>query len=157
MKKIIIILIILFAISSQAQATDVVTGVFLHDAANFFGCSKTEGGFDIGVEAIFGKGVIRPNAGFTINARGETSKAYAGLVLGTTRPGFFASFAVGGAVQVNNVRKLGSVLLFRLALEVGYTVEGHRVSIILDHISNADLADQNAGLDILGIRYGYKF
>ncbi len=156
-KILLAIIILLSLLSSQAQAVDLVTGIFLHDVANFFGFTKTEGGLDLGIEAIFGEGIIRPIAGLMINARGETSKAYAGFVLTTTKSGPFASFGIGGAIQVNSVRKLGSKLLFRLALEAGCSIEGHRVSLIWDHISNGNLAEHNAGLDILGIRYGYAF
>lgn len=155
--KTLLIIIVILIFSSQAQATDVLIGIYLHDMANLFGFTKTEGGLDLGIEAVFGKGIIRPNAGFTINARGETSKAYAGLVLGTTKPGPFASFAFGGAIQVNSIRRLGSRVLFRLAIEIGYSLEGHRISLIWDHISNGNLAEHNAGLDIFGIRLGYAF
>ncbi len=156
-KILLAIIILLSLLSSQAQAVDLVTGIFLHDVANFFGFTKTEGGLDLGIEAIFGEGIIRPIAGLMINARGETSKAYAGFTLGTKSPGVFVSLSLGGAVQVNSIRKLGSSVLFRLAAEIGYSIEGHRISLILDHISNANLADQNAGLDVLGVRYGYRF
>ena len=42
-------------------------------------------------------------------------------------------------------------------IEAGYDFGKHRLSIMLDHISNADLGESNIGLDIIGIRYGYKF
>jgi len=100
MRRIALTLILFFTLLVPAQAIDMIVGVYFHDVAHFFGFTKTERGLDLGVEALFGEGILRPNVGITINARGHTSKAYAGLVLGTTKPGLFASLSLGGAVQI---------------------------------------------------------
>lgn len=55
-------------------------------------------------------------------------------------------------------KALGSRVLLRIPIEFGYQLtEHHRLSLMFAHVSNADLADPNQGLDTLGIRYGYWF
>lgn len=55
-------------------------------------------------------------------------------------------------------RALGSPVLFHIPVEAGYRFDGHHgVSLYFDHISNANLADHNEGLNTLGLRYGYRF
>jgi hypothetical protein len=57
-----------------------------------------------------------------------------------------------------NNKQLGSRVLFRVPIEFGFAIgKHHRISIMFDHISNADLADPNEGLDTLGLRYGFQF
>ena len=79
--------------------------------------------------------------------------------------GFFFNIGTGLAVHNgqlesddSNKKQLGSRILFREPIEFGFTFfERHRISILFDHISNADLAEPNEGLDTLGVRYGYQF
>jgi len=53
---------------------------------------------------------------------------------------------------------VGLRLLSREALEIGYQFgDHHALSVMLDHISNANTASNNEGLDSLGVRYGYRF
>jgi hypothetical protein len=55
-------------------------------------------------------------------------------------------------------KSLGSRVLLRIPLEIGYSMTDHyEISILFDHISNAYLADPNEGLDTLGLRFGYRF
>lgn len=157
MKKLEIILLMLLLLSGQAHSTELVGGLFFHDTGNLFGGTKTERGIDLGIEVLFGEGLVRPNAGFTVSMSGETSKAYAGIVIGSIDQKIFGRLSIGAAAHINAVRELGSVLLIRLALELGYSFGDHSLSFVWDHISNADLNDQNAGLDIAGFRYGHKF
>ena len=43
-------------------------------------------------------------------------------------------------------------------LEFGFRFQKkYAVSIMLDHISNASIDDQNEGLDTFGVRYGVSF
>ncbi len=79
--------------------------------------------------------------------------------------GIFANGSLGGAVHdgyLNNAppdrKKLGSRILFRESLELGYQVNPVvSVSAILDHISNANLASHNAGITSAGVRIGFRF
>jgi len=148
-------------------------GVFAHDVGKLWSHTRKEGGIDFNTEVIFGRphfqflsGLVRINLGGSIHSRRETSKLYAGLLWEyQTRWGLLLDLGFGLAVHTgelesdNMSRKwLGSRFLFRTAIEVGYALdEHHRISILFDHISNANLAVPNEGMDTLGIRYGYRF
>lgn len=148
-------------------------GVLVHDIG-MFGRSE-EDGTDVTLEARFkpfpGRfwEVIwspRPHIGVTLNTVGDTSAAYFGL---TWEWNFwrsmFLSFDFGGAVHDGKLsttkvgrKELGSRILFREAIELGFVInDRHALSIRLDHISNASLTDNNEGLDTAGIVYGYRF
>ena len=50
---------------------------------------------------------------------------------------------------------LGSNVLFRYGLDIGYRIdEVHTISAYFSHISNAGLAEENNGMNFVGIRYG---
>ena len=105
---------------------------------------------DAGAEVVFGTGIIKPNIGIDIN------KIYTGFIIESTGSGLFISLNLGGAYKLTT-RDLGSVLLFHVSVGFGHRFGSHRVSIIFDHISNADFVSYNPGLNIFGIRYGYSF
>ena len=105
---------------------------------------------DVGIEVVFGTGSAKFNLGLDIN------KVYAGFVIETTRQGLFVSLGLGGAVKIAT-RDLGSVLLFRASVGIGYRLNRHRLSVIFDHVSNGNLASYNPALNTFGIRYGYEF
>jgi hypothetical protein len=151
----------------------VSTGVLAHDVDGLWSGSRREGGVDLNVEIILSRpnlalptGIVRPNFGVTVNDRGDTSKLYAGLIWEVDTPsGIFMNVGVGAALHDGELeagrggkKGLGSRLLFRIPMEVGYTLNRrHRLSIAFAHVSNAYLADPNEGLDTLGLRYGYRF
>jgi lipid A 3-O-deacylase len=55
-------------------------------------------------------------------------------------------------------KSLGSQILFRIPIEIGYAIDRHhRLAIAFDHMSNAGLASPNEGMDTLGLVYGYRF
>ncbi len=131
-----------------------------------------EPGADINLEILFHSpdflGVIgspRPHVGFAVNTGGDTSQLYAGL---TWEWDFwrnmFVSLALGGAihdgdldVRSNDEKELGCRVLFRAAVELGYRFrQRHSLSLYIDQISNGGICDQNEGLELLGIRYGYR-
>jgi hypothetical protein len=72
---------------------------------------------------------------------------------------------LGGAVHTGNRetrdpsrKQLGSKLLFRIPIELGFEVATRqRVSLFFEHVSNAWLADENEGMDLVGVRWAYKF
>jgi len=147
-------------------------GVLYHDLGAWSGRSS-ETGLDFNAELIFTPswstlgGTIRPLAGISINDRGGTSKAYGGAVYEyewSNRS--FINLGLALAVHDGETdneeaaerNQLGSRVLFRVAVETGFTVRNHhRFSLMFDHVSNGYLADPNEGLDTLGIRYGYRF
>ncbi len=148
-------------------------GVLAHDVGKLWSHTRKEGGIDYNAEVIFGRprfkilsGLVRINLGGSIHSRQETSKLYAGLLWEyQTRWGLILDLGFGLAVHTGELESdnmdrkwLGSRFLLRMAIEAGYVLdEHHRVSILFDHISNANLAVPNEGMDSLGIRYGYRF
>ena len=97
-----------------------------------------------------------PNAGVSINTRGDTSKVYGGFLLQwETDRSFFFSTGLGLALHDGqrdtnsaNQKALGSRVLFRIPIEIGYTVDHHhRIILAFDHVSNAGLASPNEGMD----------
>ena len=53
---------------------------------------------------------------------------------------------------------LHSKLIFRLSIGVGYDLRsGNSVSLMLDHLSNAYLADKNPGTEFIALRYWHRF
>ena len=152
-------------------------GFLRHDAA-IFGSRKEEG-FDISLELLFRSpgfldvlGAPRPHIAGVLNTAGDTNQVYFGLAWQWEDVVFenvFAGFSLGfsyhdGALtrfdpdDIDQGKEFGHRLLFREAVEIGYAItEHHRLSFMIDHISNANIANNNEGLDSVGIRYGYKF
>jgi lipid A 3-O-deacylase len=77
----------------------------------------------------------------------------------------FAQGSLGGAYHDGYTgpaprgrKDLGSPVLFRESVEIGYQVTPTlSISALLDHISNANLANHNAGITSVGGRVGFKF
>jgi lipid A 3-O-deacylase len=165
--------------AAQTRVIDEIKfGVLAHDIALFD--EHVENGADLNFEALFTSpdflgliGSPRPHLGGAVNTAGNTSVGYFGLTWGTTfiedlwtsDDGIFANGSLGGALQNGYTssappgrKTLGSTALFRESLELGYRMTpAFSVSAYLDHMSNANLAAQNAGLTDAGIRFGYKF
>ena len=163
---------------SSSFINEIKTGVVAHDVG-FFGTQKEEG-LDSTFEFLFRKidynlfwlGKPRPHIGATVNMGGDTSQAYAGFTWDWKLPKrMFFNFSLGltyhngdkihspNHVQTDK-KELGSSLLFREAIEIGWNFYGKdSISLRLDHISNANLwgEDSNEGLDTFGIIYSYRF
>ena len=135
---------------------EVKIGLLYHDIAPVWGNTKIEKGVDLNAEILLGMGNFRPHIGLSINIHGYTSRAYVGYSCHIGGD-LFGAVSLGGAYIIDYVRRLGSPVLFRIAGEIGYQLGRHSVSVILDHISNANLAEHNQGLDLLGIRYGWRW
>jgi hypothetical protein len=180
LKLVAAILLLLLGLPMPARSADpllpiyqVRVGVMLHDVSGLLSRDHKEDGFDSGLELVFDRkiaelwsGVIRPNLGFTWNNRGETSKAYAGVISrwDTDSP-LSLEFAFGLTVHTGeresrdpDTKELGSKLLFRSSLELGWSLaKRQQISLYYDHISNAGLAHENQGMDLLGVRWGWTF
>jgi lipid A 3-O-deacylase len=153
-------------------------GGLWHDIG-FLG-DHTERGADVDLEMLFTSpdllsiiGSPRPHIGADINTAGDTSDAFAGLTWGISliqnlfRPGdaVYITGSLGGAYQDGYIdkapdkrKKMGSPVLFRESAELGYQVTPTiSIGAILDHISNANLAQHNAGITNAGARLGFKF
>jgi lipid A 3-O-deacylase len=157
---------------------EVKAGMLAHDVG--FLTHHVEHGADVNIEMLFTPpdllaviGSPRPHIGADINTAGATSDAYAGLTWGISLiqnlfhagDSVFMTGSLGGAYQdgyIDNApperKRLGSPILFRESAELGYQVTPViSISAILDHISNADLAQHNAGITSAGARLGFKF
>ena len=151
--------------------SEVRLGVLKHDFGPF--SSSEEHGVDVNMELLFVSPDLlefawspRPHIGATINTDGDTSQVYFGLSweFDVWRD-MFAGFSFGGSVHDGekatnrtDKKELGCKLLFRESVEIGWRFGGHHaVTAYLDHVSNANICDQNEGLENLGVRYGYRF
>jgi lipid A 3-O-deacylase len=167
---------------AQTKLVDEVKiGGLAHDVG-FLG-HHVEGGADVNLEMLFTPpdmlriiGSPRPHIGADINTDGRTSDGYFGLTWGIMLiqslfghgDAVYANGSLGGAVhdaspltgavQPAGRKLLGSRVLFRESLELGYQISPVlSISGMLDHISNANLAPRNAGITSAGARLGVKF
>ncbi len=110
----------------------------------------------------------RPHIGASINTAGDTSFLYLGLTwTWNITDALFLDLSFGGTIHDGwltshepepDRRLMGSRLLFRESLELGYRfLDHHSLSLMLDHVSNAGLLHKNQGNDDVGLRYGYRF
>src|SRR5439155_890804 len=169
------------ALAQVRLVDEVKVGILGHDVG-FLG-HHVEDGADVNLEMLFTPpdilriiGSPRPHIGADINTAGKTSDGYFGLTWGIMLiqnlfgygDGIFANGSLGGAIhdgtpltgatQPPGRKLLGSRILFRESIELGYRINPTiSVSGILDHISNANLATRNAGITSAGARLGFKF
>jgi hypothetical protein len=152
--------------------SDIRVGILAHDVP-IWSRSRSEGGVGFNTEFIFvwpnyelWAGMVHSNLGITLNSQGDTSKIYSGFLWEYLWPsGMFLNLGLGLAVHDgkletndNNRKELGSRILFRIPVEIGFLfTEHHGLSIMFDHVSNAYVAEPNEGLDNIGIRYTYRF
>jgi lipid A 3-O-deacylase len=154
---------------------DVKVGAQVHDVPYMWsGFNKEPYSVDLNFEVSFSPlvyfwgGFLRPAVGATINFAGYTSKAY---IDARWQREFENNtfFALGLGVAIHdgndesyvydpNHKLLGRRVLFHPHFEWGYRFDTRNsLSVFFEHISNADTATKNQGLDTLGIRYGYRF
>jgi lipid A 3-O-deacylase len=125
-------------------------GLMEHDIS--LGGHHVERGPDVNGEVLFPSpsfldaiGGPRPDLGASVNTAARTSYAYTGLIW-TVRPWrwLFAGFGLGGAVHDGQLD--------------GYQITSAlSLSLLVDHISNANLARHNQGLTNFGLRTGFRF
>jgi lipid A 3-O-deacylase len=157
-----------------------VVGVLAHDRGP--SSDEFEQGTDLNVEVqflplydeyLFKYGAPRPHFGANVNFDGETSFVYGGLTYTLDfSHRFFASVAGGIAVHNGALHKddeercreesdcgFGTPLLPRIALEAGMRIGGKQaITLFYDHMSHFEiLADENEGIDHVGIRYHLRF
>lgn len=148
-------------------------GVLAHDVPDLWSGFRAEpSSVDINVEALlspalpFLGGAIRPAVGGSISTVGATSSAYIDARWQyETSIGVFFAVGLGAAVHDGQLKlddldrkALGSRVLFHIPAEIGYRFDDHNsLSAYFEHMSNANLASYNEGMDRLGIRYGYRF
>ena len=76
----------------------------------------------------------------------------------------FFGIGLGAAIHDSSLKPdtrqkdLGSRVLFHVPAELGYQfTPANRLSLYFEHVSNADLADPNPGMDNIGIRFSHRF
>jgi lipid A 3-O-deacylase len=155
-------------------------GVLAHDIRVFGLGRRGEPGVDINAEVLFTApaflrllGSPRPHLGVSVNTAGATDYGYVGLTW-SGRPwrpllmlpdALFVAGSFGGAIHDGHLnaappdrKRLGSRLLFRESVEVGYQLTRRfSVSVMFDHLSNGGLAHYNQSLNNLGARVGFQF
>lgn len=148
-------------------------GALAHDVDGLWsGFSREGNAVDFNAEVIFSPslpflwGAIRPALGGTVNFNGDTSHAYLDARWEIeSATGLFFAAGIGAAVHDGDLelkspdrKAFGSRVLFHIPLELGYRFDQHNsLSVYFEHLSNANLADENEGMDLLGARYGYRF
>jgi lipid A 3-O-deacylase len=157
---------------SAPSSLEIRGGVLAHDVPDLWAGFNLEGGVDINAEALIGRGLpflggsIRPALGASINTEGFTSRVYLDARWEYEwRNGLFLGLGLGAAVHDGEIdccepdrKALGSRVLFHIPLELGLRLdERNSVSVYFEHMSNANLADVNEGLDAIGARYGRRF
>ena len=115
-------------------------GTLAHDVDGLWSGESKEKGPDLCAEVIFNRSLFHlfsatayPNAGVSINTRGDTSKVYAGFLLQwEPKSAFFFSTGLGLALHDGQLdttsasqKALGSRVLFRIPIEIGYAVNRH--------------------------------
>ena len=104
---------------------------------------------------------LRPqlDIGTSISTDGDTSEVYTGLtwdVFLTRR--LFLEGSAGAALHPGDDRDFGCTANFRESGSVGIMLsERWAMLATVDHMSNADLCDENRGLTDVGIRFGRKW
>lgn len=119
--------------------------------------------------------MVQPRLGFggEINTDGYTDQGYFGLswkweLAGNVlRSGdaftftyfFGPSFNDGElATKLPDRKSLGSHVLFREAIEIGYRINPvYEISAMIDHVSNAGFARYNQSINDVGLRLGIRF
>lgn len=149
-----------------------VFGATAHDVG-VFGRNKEEG-FNIngelrfeGLGGFLGRWLLEPEPtiGFHANTEGDTSQVYGGFTwLFDLGWNIFAGGSLGLSLHDGKEsttsfdrKELGLRVLFRESAELGVRLtDRHALSIMLDHISNAGIDENNEGLDTVGIRYTFQ-
>lgn len=166
------------ALAQGKIVDEVKVGLLAHDIGLFD--RSVESGADFNGEILFVSpgflsiiGAPRPHLGVEVNSDGNTNSAYFGLTWGLRLvPAILGHSdaltiygSLGGAVNDGfnegappGRKDLGSPVLFRGSIELGYQVTPvTSVSLLLDHMSNANLASHNGGITNIGARVGFKF
>jgi len=159
--------------STAGPFREIRVGLAAHDVDGLWSGESKEKGPDLCAEVIFNHVLFHllsaaayPNVGADLNTQGDTSKVYGGFLLQwESESPFFFSTGLGLALHDGerdtdsaNQKSLGSRVLFRIPIEIGYALNRHhRILLAFDHVSNAYLASPNEGMDTLGLVYGYRF
>ena len=165
------LLIVLFLIMSTQLLADIYAtkvGVLAHGEGPL--SSGREQGYDLNVEVLWEDTIIyaHPAVGADINNQGFTNFLYTGFAWeGDLFDLIIWELFWGGAIHDGhltpsdpNRRALGSRVLFREAIALGFEITEHMTfTIIYDHYSHSgtDESLSNQGTDNTGLRFAYYF
>jgi len=166
------------ASSVEAQSlfgiSEIRLGIFDHNVEP--GNADGEDGLDVNVELILGNNQARyrnsfiqrlfnpdQHIGVSFNMDDDTNIAYAGLTWKLLRTDFmFLEASFGGAVHDGTLKDLvdrsyGCRFNFRSSGSLGFDLTpSWQLLLTVDHMSNANVCDENSGLTNAGVRLGYK-
>jgi len=163
--------------------SEVKASVLVHDVLRDGNKTAESNTVDLGGEVLFApfkfanpdakilRTLVQPrlHLGGLVNTAGHTDSGYLGLTWDYRFDNqVFIEGAFGFALHngqlhaqtpPNNYPNLGSSVLFREGIDVGYRFDGvNSVALHLSHMSHAGwFADENDGMTFLGLRYGYRF
>lgn len=171
------------SLTAQSLISEIRIGAGLSDVGLV--TATREGGALANLEMMFVSPTLsdavwspRPHIGVSLNLEGDTSQAYVGVTWHWAPFGpvqetshfapwrrVFVEFSLGGAIHDGRTediccerKALGSRVLFRESLSLGlWLTDKVNLSVMADHISNANLADHNHGLDTISGRLGMTF
>ncbi len=127
----------------------------------------------IPADGSFTRFLLQPRAhlGGVVSLESGYHFAYAGLSWGHRFDmGLFFDISFGGAIHDGRLKyettpagffiihgspNLGSRVVFREGIDIGWDFDSYAISVFASHVSNAGLADQNDGYDYVGLRIGY--
>ncbi len=161
MKKISITTIAFLASTFSAMAGEVVIGIG-DDELDGRGSGSTTFQLEYHTDPVreYRWGTI---SGFVVAQVDDDSDTFVGAGLSAIRnlneKWFFEGSLAAGYYDAGRTGvDLGGDLQFRTLIGLGYRIsEKSRISIAIDHISNAGLEDFNPGREALTVRYGIKF
>lgn len=166
----------LVSLAAPAQARELFVGAYVHEVDTPFTLKVAERGADIAlgyrfepIERWHAIGKPAPYVIASINTVGDTSFAGAGLSWKLGKGPFYFRPAIGLVVHDGDNRRiervsgrdrgLGSRVLFEPELAVGWRASD-RLALEASwmHVSHAQLfdADQNPGIDMMGLRLNWK-
>jgi lipid A 3-O-deacylase len=155
-------------IVANANAQEIKIGVMQHDFDVKLN-HRHEKGQNITIEYMLDKtqNFLRafPHIGASLNNKGYTNNIYTGFTWQfDLSENFLIEASLGTSInnaerkKTSKKRALGSNILFRESFSAGLRfAQIHSITIIIDHMSSADISKPNPGLTDIGFRYGYRF
>lgn len=178
-----LILLLLFI---SCSASELRVGLFLHDVDNLWCRNSKESGTDLCIEYVSDPSFLdlKYVTGIFLNNHNTTNAVYTYAKRDFDISNFYFSIGVGltlhdGITQTtnqiqqilvfnnkvilinhvtnNNEKQLGSRILLRLPIEIGYRYKNYSVAVCFTHMSNAYTYNPNEGMDFVGVKVGCSF
>jgi lipid A 3-O-deacylase len=133
---------------------------YLQFGTGYYDINDNKSTFELRVEKRFAKAFLKlqPLTGLMITGD-KAIYGYGGISLDWVFGNFILtpSFAAGLYLDGDG-KDLGHAIEFRSALEVSYQFKNrHRLGLMIYHLSNASLSDNNPGTEVLSLGYSVPF